>query len=172
LSGLFVTQRRLLIANKGSAGGYTPGSRSANVMDVYSHSMIGRQRPAPAQPDRCRDRGGSRLNFLLTLAILAALAISAVKIVPVYVANYQFQDAINTETEFALSGYPKKTADDIRQDVFKKAEDLGIPAKPGDIQLDDTNGSVSISLNYSVPIDLYVYQFTLQFHTHADNHSI
>jgi hypothetical protein len=35
-----------------------------------------------------------------------------------------------------------------------------------------TNGSVSISLDYSVPIDLIFYQFRLQFHPHADNHSI
>ena len=34
------------------------------------------------------------------------------------------------------------------------------------------NGSVDISLDYSVPIDLAVYQFTLQFHPHADNHTI
>ncbi len=34
------------------------------------------------------------------------------------------------------------------------------------------NGSVAIGLDYSVPIDLALYQFTLQFHPHADNHSI
>jgi hypothetical protein len=30
----------------------------------------------------------------------------------------------------------------------------------------------AISLDYSVPIDLQVYQFSLQFHDHADNHTI
>jgi len=127
-----------------------------------------------AQPRAAQraEHGGSKLNLLITLAILAAMAISAVKIAPAYVNNYQFQDALNTEAQFALSGYPKKTDDDIRQDVCKKAEDLGIPATPEDIQLDTSNGNVSISLDYSVPVDLYVYQFTLQFHPHADNHTI
>ncbi len=121
---------------------------------------------------RCGERGGAKLNLLLTLLILAAMGVAAVKIAPPYVDNYQLQDAMNTEAEFALSGYPRKTPDDIRQDISKEAQDLGIPANPQDIQLDTSNGNVSISLDYSVPINLYVYQFTLQFHPHADNHTI
>ena len=121
---------------------------------------------------RRSERGGSKLNLLITLLILAAMAIFAVKIAPPYVENYQFQDAINTEAQYALNEYPKKSEDDVRQDVWKEAQDLGIPAKPEDIQLTMSNGSLSISLDYSVPINLYVYQFALQFHPHADNHTI
>ncbi|HTW23603.1 MAG TPA: hypothetical protein VMD78_08390 [Candidatus Baltobacteraceae bacterium] len=118
------------------------------------------------------ERGGSKLNLLLTLAVLGSLAFIAVKIVPVEVANYQFQDSIESESRFALAGFPKKSVDDIRDDVFKKAQELGIPAKPEDIQITVSNSNVDIGLDYSVPIDLRVYQFTLQFHPHADNHSI
>lgn len=127
-----------------------------------------------AQPRAARpaEQGGSKINLLITLVILAAMGVSAVKIVPAFVDNYQFQDAINTEAQYALSSYPKKTDDVIRQDVWKEAQSLGIPAKPEDIQLDTTGGNVSISLDYSIPVDLYVYQFTLQFHPHADNHTI
>jgi hypothetical protein len=116
--------------------------------------------------------GGTKINLLLTVIILAAMGIAGLKVVPPYVNNYQFQDAINTEARFAESGYPKKTDDQVRQDIAQKAADLGIPADPQDIQLDMSNGNVSISLDYSVPVDLYVYQFTLQFHPHADNHTI
>ncbi|MGH9773216.1 MAG: hypothetical protein ACRD4Q_16220 [Candidatus Acidiferrales bacterium] len=118
------------------------------------------------------ERGGAKANLFFTLLILVAMAIGAVKIAPPYVDNYQFQDDINTEARFALTTYPKKTEDDIRQEVWKDAQGLGIPASPQDIQLDDNNGSLSIELDYSVPIDLYVYQFALQFHPHADNHTI
>jgi hypothetical protein len=122
--------------------------------------------------ERIAERGGSRLNTLLTLLILGSLVFVAVKIIPVYVASYEFQDSINSESRFALAGYPKKSPDDIRDDVFKKAQDLGIPAKAEDIQVIVDNNNVDIGLDYSVPIDLKVYQFTLQFHPHADNHSI
>ncbi|MGO9591765.1 MAG: hypothetical protein ACLP3K_17185 [Candidatus Acidiferrales bacterium] len=122
--------------------------------------------------ERAGQCGGSKLNTLITIAILGALAFVAVKIVPVYVNNFQFQDSIETESRFALAGYPKKNVDDIRDDVFKKAQELGIPAKEEDIQVTVDTHDVDIALDYTVPINLAVYQFTLQFHPHADNHSI
>jgi hypothetical protein len=122
--------------------------------------------------ERIAERGGSKLNTLLTLVIVGGLIFFGVKVVPVYVANYEFQDSINSESRFALAGYPKKSPDEIRDDVFKKVQDLGIPAKAEDIQVTIDNNNVDIGLDYSVPIDLMVYQFTLQFHPHADNHSI
>jgi hypothetical protein len=118
------------------------------------------------------ERGSSRTNLILTVLIIGSMVFAGVKLIPVYVANYQLQDSIESESRFALTGYPKKTSDDVRDDVWQKAQELSIPAKKEDIQVSMANGSVSISLDYSVPIDLAVYQFTLQFHPHADNHSI
>ena len=102
------------------------------------------------------------------------MIVIAVEIVPPYFAYYQFEDAIKSEAKFALTGYPKKSIDDIRDDIYKKAQELDIPASKDEIQLsvDPANGRVDIGLDYSVPIDLKVYQFTLQFHPHADNHTI
>jgi hypothetical protein len=117
-------------------------------------------------------KGGAKINLVITLLILGSMIFAGVKIVPVYFANYQFQDSMNSESRFALTGYPKKTENDVREDIFHKAQDLGIPAKKEDIQVSMDNGYVNISLDYTVPIDLAVYQFTLQFHPHADNHSI
>ena len=118
------------------------------------------------------ERGGAKLNLVITLAILGAMAFAGIKIVPVYFANYQMQDSMNSESRFALTGYPKKGPSDVQDDIFKKAQDLGIPAKRDDIVVQMENGSVSIAMDYTVPIDLVVYQLTLQFHPHADNHSI
>jgi len=121
---------------------------------------------------RTNQSGSSKLNLILTLVVLGGMVFTAVKVVPVYFANYQFQDAIESESRFALTGYPKKNVDDIRDDIWRKAQDLGIPAQKDAIQIAVANGSVDIGLDYSVPIDLSVYQFTLQFHPHADNHTI
>lgn len=118
------------------------------------------------------ERGGSKLNTLLTLVILGAMVFAAVKVVPVYVTNFEFQDAMQSESRFALAGYPRKSADDIRDDVFRKVQDLGIPAKAEDIQVSVDNNDVDITLDYTVSIDLAVYQWDKQFHVHADNHSI
>lgn len=119
-----------------------------------------------------RERGGSKANLVFTLVVLGAMTFVAAKIVPVYFANYEMQDSIESESRFALTGYPKKSAEDVRTDILNKAKDLGIPAQKDAIHVAMENGSVDIGLEYSVPIDLAVYQFTLQFHPHADNHSI
>jgi hypothetical protein len=125
------------------------------------------------QVQQCSERGGSRLKLLITLLIVGFLVFMAVKIVPVYVNAYQFQDSMQSEARFALSGYPTKNADTIRNDIWQKAQDLSIPlGSKDDIQVTENQQDVEINVNYSVPVDLKVYQFTLQFHPHADNHTI
>ena len=117
-----------------------------------------------------RERGGSKLNLIFTLLIVGAMVFGAVKIVPAYFANYQFQDSMETEARFAIANM--KPADDIRNDIWRKAQDLSIPLNKEDIVVTVDRANVSISTDYSVPVDLVVYQFELQFHPHADNHRI
>src|ERR1700734_1504493 len=117
-------------------------------------------------------QGGSRANLFVTLVVIGVMLFVAIKIVPVYFANYEFQDSLDSESRYALTGYPHRNEEDVRDDIMKKAQDLGIPAKREAIQVSLGNGRVDISLNYSVPIDLIVYQWTPEFHPHADNHTI
>lgn len=122
-------------------------------------------------PDaKLRERGGTRRSFLLTIIIVAALIFFGVEIVPPYFANYQLQDSIETEARFAAGN--NKTQQDILSDVMWKIKDLGIPAQAKDVHVSMVQDVVTISINYSVPIDLRFYQFTLQFHPHADNSTI
>jgi len=127
---------------------------------------------AMSRNKKAAERGGSKANLILTLLVLGIMGFVAIKICPVYFANYEFQDSIESESRFALTGYPKKTPDDVRNDVWSKAKDLGIPTQKDAIKIAMDSGSVEIGVEYSVPIDLAVYQFTLQFHPHADNHTI
>ncbi len=124
------------------------------------------------RPGRNRQLGESKIKPILVLLVLAFAAYSAFKIVPAYFANYQLQDMIKSEALFATSAYPRKTADDIHSDVWKKVQELGIPAKPEAIKVTGGDQAVSITVDYTVPVDLTVYQFTLDFHPHADSHSI
>ncbi len=133
---------------------------------AYTPAVTGESGPRPSE------RGGAKLKTLLTLAILGSMVFAAVEIVPPYFANYQFQDAIETESRFALTGYPKRSQDDITDEVYKKAQDLGLPVTRDDIHVDMTSTTCDISLDYKVPIDLKVYEFVVPFHDHADNHTI
>ncbi|HKW88676.1 MAG TPA: DUF4845 domain-containing protein [Candidatus Acidoferrales bacterium] len=112
--------------------------------------------------------------MLLAVIVLAGLVFSAVKIVPIYVENYDLLDAMQQEARFNFNPNTgvAKSPDDIRADIFKKVKELGIPIQPDNIQVTRDGNRVTISADYSVPVDLVVYQFDLHFHPQADNTSI
>ena len=123
-------------------------------------------------PRRSRNlqRGGGGVKLFLTLALLAAMIFAGVKILPIYVSNYQMQDAIESEARFAIGN--RLGSKDIRDNIWKKVNEIGIPADQDNLKVTANQGAVQISLDYSVPVDLLVYKFTLDFHDHADNRSI
>ncbi len=123
-----------------------------------------------AQAMQLKERGGSKINLLLTLLILGSMIFVGVILAPPYFTNYQLQDAMKTEARFA--GYNRKTNEEIREDVWKKVQELGVPAKRDDIRVTNDNNTVQIILDYTVPVDLKVKQFDLEFHAHGDNHSL
>ena len=115
-------------------------------------------------------RGGSGVKLFLLLALLGSMIFAGVKILPIYVNNYQMQDAIESEARFAIGN--RLGAKDIRDNVWKKVKEIGIPADQDSLKVTSNPGTVQISLDYTVPVDLLVYKFTLDFHDHADNRSI
>jgi hypothetical protein len=120
--------------------------------------------------DGSGEQGGAKLNTVLTLLIVGFLVFCGVKMVPAYFANYQLQDAMESEARFAIANH--KGEEDIRDDIWKKVQELDIPVKREAIKVANSQGAVTISLDYSIPVDLRVYQFSLDFHPHADNHTI
>lgn len=116
------------------------------------------------------EKGGGRVKALFALVILIVMIYASIKIVPAYVTNYQLLDSMQEEATFASVN--RKTADAIKTDVEQKLTDLGIQVDPSTIQVSDLSGNVTISLEYTVPVDLTFYQLQLHFHPHAYNASI
>jgi len=125
-------------------------------------------------PKQKGERGAGKLNLIVTLVIVGGLIFAAVKVVPVFINNYEFQDALQSEAKFALTGFPRKSPDDIRDDIYKKAQELGIPIGRDAILLniDASDGQVDITVDYNVTFDLAIWQLPHDFHDHADNHTI
>jgi len=57
----------------------------------------------------------------LTLFIMAAMAFAGIKIVPVYFANYQFRTPSKVKSRFALTAYPKRSQEDVREEVLAQS---------------------------------------------------
>lgn len=123
-----------------------------------------------AQKIQSKERGGAKINLLLTLIILGSMIFVCVMFIPPFFTNYQLQDAMSTEARFA--GYNRKSDEEIREDVWKKVQELGVPAKRDDIHITNDNNTTQITVNYTVPINLIFKQLDWQFHAHGDNHSL
>src|SRR5229473_999941 len=101
---------------------------------------------------------GSLKMFLGVFVIVAGVYASA-KLVPPYFENYQFQDAVKDEA--TRDTYAPKTENDIRDSVFKKAQDYDIPVKKEGIPVrregSQFNGTGNIRVPYVVHIDFPGY---------------
>jgi len=106
------------------------------------------------------------------LVIVSAVYLGA-ELIPVYYANYEFQDAISTEA--TLETYTTKPESDIQQMVFKKAQDLEIPVNKEQIKVlrhgSTGVGSLSIQAPYDVHLDFPGYPVDLHFSVSTDNKS-
>ena len=106
-------------------------------------------------------RGEGKLKAIIYTVILVAAVYAAVKVVPVYVAEYQLNDKISEQARFAVVNHYSE--DQVRDIIFKVIQDLDIPASREDIKVQNTSHGVMISVNYSVPVDFKVYKTELNF---------
>ena len=95
---------------------------------------------------------------------------SAVKIVPIYVSEYQLSDKMQEQARFAVVN--RYTEDQIRDNILKVIQDLDIPAKRESIKVVSTNSIVRISLEYTVPVDLLFYHMDLHFSPSSENKAL
>lgn len=128
-----------------------------------------RRRPAP-EVRRSGSRGGARLKAVVWLLILGAGAYVAFKTVPLYVADYELQDRMQTEARFALVN--RKSPEEVRDIIFKEAQARDIPATRENIKVESNERGVRISVHYTVTVDLRVYQWQLHFNPHADSRAL
>ena len=121
-------------------------------------------------PAKASQRGASRLKLVLFLGLAVAVIYVCVKVIPLLVNNMQFQDAIESTARFASVN--RQSVDDIRAAVLKEAENEDIPIAANDIHVKGDGGHVEIAADYSVTVNLVLYQWTLNFHPYARNNPL
>ena len=118
-----------------------------------------------------RERGGGRLKAIIWLLILAAAGYVAYKLVPIYLADYQLQDKLQTEARFSTVNH--RSDEELRNIIFREIEDRDIPAHREDIKiLENSPRVVRVSVDYTVDVDLKVYQLHLHFNPTAENRAL
>lgn len=107
------------------------------------------------------ERGEGRFKAIAWTVVILTTIFVAIKIVPVYVNEYQLRDKMQEEARFAVVYH--HSDEQIRDVVFREIQDLELPARREDIKIDNSSRQVSITIDYSVPVDFYVYKTELHF---------
>jgi len=114
------------------------------------------------------------LRLLLGFAVFAALGLVAFKVIPPFFSNYEFEDSIKTEA--LQSTYSSRSEDEIRDTVIKHARNYDIALTPKQVHVARTggfgSGVLTISADYTVPLDLPGYSTTLEFHPSSANKGV
>src|SRR5258705_2550323 len=108
------------------------------------------------------ERGAGHFKAILWLFAFAAFVYVMIKVVPVLVDNFQFQDVVQTIARFASA--TRQTPEQIRAAVLKEAQKDDVSLDEKDIKIDAVSGNVRVHVDYSVTGYLTVYQSTLNFH--------
>jgi hypothetical protein len=127
-----------------------------------------RDRHVPAR--HRSERGASKLKTVIILAILAFVIYSAVKLIPIYVAEYQLSDKMQEQARFAVVN--RYSEEQIRDNIFKVVQELEIPVKREAIMVTSSNAIVKISMEYTVPVDLLFYKTDLHFSPSSENKAL
>lgn len=119
---------------------------------------------------RRSEQGAGKLKTVVVLAIVLLIIYSAVKIVPAYVADFQLSDKMQEQARYAVVN--RYSEDQIRDNIFKVVQDLEVPAKRDAIKVTASNAVVKISLDYTVPVDLFFYHLDLHFTPSSENKAL
>jgi len=104
--------------------------------------------------------------FIGILFVVVAIFVG-VALVPPYWANYQFEDAIKTEALMATNS--TKTEDAIRDSVYKRAQDFGVPLEKEKIKVTHLGANGS---GYSVTVNIPGYPIVLHFDPMTTNKGV
>src|ERR1700726_2726920 len=115
-------------------------------------------------------RGAGKIKAIMVTAIIVFAFYATIKIVPPYAAEYQLADKMQEQARFAVVNH--YSDEQIRDNVYKVVQDLEIPVKKEAIKVEASNQIVKISIDYTVPIDLFFYPLDLHFTPSSENRSL
>ena len=113
-----------------------------------------------------RQQCSTTIKTLLALVVVAAVIVGAVKIVPLYMKVYEFEDAMRQQAKFA--GVERKEPTVVREELYKKAQNLKLPLTRDQIEVNRSTGGIAITARFTVPVDLIVMQRDFNFNLTTD----
>jgi hypothetical protein len=109
-----------------------------------------------------RERGASAVKSVLVLLIIVLIVYVVLKLLPVKIDTYAFEDEMREIAKY--QGFKTQAEAEIKEKLVRKANELELPVKPNDIQVQKTSGDLIIRADYTVDVNflgLYVYHWDM-----------
>ncbi len=116
------------------------------------------------------ERGEGRAKAIFWTLVILLIVFLGIKLIPAYVSDYQLHDKLVTEARFATVN--RRSDEELRSIIFQQIQDLDIPARREDIKIENSLRYVRISVDYTVPVDLWFYRTELHFNPSTENKSL
>lgn len=104
---------------------------------------------------------------MLSIILLAAAIYVGIVLVPIYYANFNFENDVKTTASRAGSHFFDN--DTIIKDVMDLAKKNEIRLTRQDIKVDRFAGQLHILVNYAVPVDFVLFERDLNFKIEASS---
>jgi len=119
---------------------------------------------------RNTDSGKGYAKAFFWLLVLLFLGYTSVKVIPLYINNYQLQNYLVEQTPFWVT--QRASSDVVRARVLAKAQELDLPISKDDVQVEANQARVVVSIDYTIPVNLLVYTLNLHFTPHSENRAL
>ena len=112
------------------------------------------------------------VKLVLGFAVIVAIVVAGSQIIPPELSNYSFQDDLRNIAVIGGAN-PNRTDEDIKNAVLGKAKEHEIQLSPEQIMVQHigTPGmpAIYVTVDYTVPIILPGYSFTMHFTPSSGN---
>ena len=114
---------------------------------------------------RPREKGEGQFGCLVGMILLALAVFVAYKMIPVKVKNAELRQVIVDEAKSAGT----HRDDHILAAILQKAREDNLPVTEANVEIKRANSSISVDVDYTIPVDFPGFVYQWHIHHHAEN---
>ena len=111
------------------------------------------------------ERGEGQMGCLFGLVLMAIGIFIAWKLVPIKVRAAELRQEVMDQSKAG----GMRSDDRIMAAILRKAEDDNLPVTADNVKIKRTNNTITVDVDYFVPVEFPGYKFNWEFSVHAEN---
>ena len=111
------------------------------------------------------ERGEGQMGCLFGLILMAIGIFIAWKLVPIKVRAAELRQEVLDQSKAG----GMRSDDRIMAAILRKAEDDNLPVTADNVKIRRTNNTITVDVDYFVPVEFPGYKFNWEFTVHAEN---